>query len=200
MFVSFEGRKTKCILRHLSFIVMQTKSVAVFCGSKSGKNPAYEKHAGELGSLIAACGIQLIYGGGNMGIMSAVANAVLSKGGKVTGVIPKVLIEWEHKHEGLTELVISENMHTRKKMMYELSDAAVILPGGYGTLDELFEMLTWNQLNIHNKKIYLLNSEGYYNHLVFHLRQMEREGFLYDPFDQRVRICTTPSEVINQLP
>jgi len=179
---------------------MQTKSIAVFCGSKSGKNPVYEKHAAELGDLIAACGIQLIYGGGNVGLMGVLANSVLAKGGKVTGVIPKVLIEGERQHKGLTELVISDNMHARKKMMYELSDAAIILPGGYGTLDEFFEMITWNQLNIHNKKIYLLNSEGYYAHLVFHLKQMEKEGFLYDPFESRVKLCSTPSEIINQLP
>ena len=178
---------------------MHVHSVAVFCGSKSGNNPLFEEHASKLGELIAKKGLQMVYGGGNTGIMGAVANAVIKHNGKSTGVIPKMLTEWERQHQGLTELVITENMHQRKKLMYELCDAAVILPGGYGTLDEFFEMLTWNQLNIHNKKIYILNTSGYYDPLIAHLRTMEQNGFLYDPFESRITICSTPEEIIDDL-
>lgn len=113
------------------------------------------------------------------------------------GVIPKLLIEWEQKHEGVTEMAIVPDMHTRKKMMYEMSDAAIVLPGGFGTLDELFEMVTWNQLKIHDKKIYILNSGGFYNHLVLHLKQMQKEGFLYEGVDERIIVCKTPVEIFN---
>jgi uncharacterized protein (TIGR00730 family) len=142
---------------------MQIKSLAVFCGSKTGNNPLFEDHAKQLGHILSSKNITLIYGGGNKGIMGAVANAVLEKNGKVIGIIPQVLTEWEAHHTGITELIIVDNMHTRKKMLYEKCDAAIILPGGFGTLDELFEMLTWNQLSIHSKKIFILNTAGFYN-------------------------------------
>jgi uncharacterized protein (TIGR00730 family) len=176
---------------------MKIEAVAVFCGSKSGVNPVYELHAAELGKLLAMLGMKLVYGGGKKGLMGTIADAVLAHEGKVMGVIPKLLIEWEHQHEGLTELAIVPDMHTRKKMMYEMSDAAIVLPGGFGTLDELFEMVTWNQLKIHDKKIYILNSGGYYSHLIHHLKQMQKEGFLYEDVSDRILICETPVEVFN---
>lgn len=178
---------------------MSIHSVAVFCGSKSGNNPLYEEHATELGKLLAAKGLVIVYGGGKKGIMGSLANSILEHKGKATGVIPKILIEWEHQHEGLTELVISENMHQRKKLMYELCDAAIILPGGFGTLDEFFEMLTWNQLNIHNKKIYILNSSNFYAHLIQHMYSLEQQGFLYDNIDERITICSSPQELVDKL-
>jgi len=113
------------------------------------------------GTLLAAHGITLVYGGGSKGLMGALADAAMAGGGQVIGVIPELLLQWEHQHEGITELIVVPDMHTRKRQMYERCDAAVVLPGGYGTLDELFEMLTWNTLNIHSKQIYLLNSGGY---------------------------------------
>ncbi len=115
--------------------------------------------------------ITLIYGGGRKGLMGAVADSVLKCGGKVMGVIPELLIGWEHQHTGLTDLQIVQDMHSRKKIMYDMCDAAIILPGGYGTLDEMFEMLTWNTLKIHNKKIILLNTAGFYDHLIAHIEQ-----------------------------
>ncbi|MEO7766887.1 MAG: TIGR00730 family Rossman fold protein, partial [Ferruginibacter sp.] len=121
---------------------MEFKSIAVFCGSKTGNNQLYTQHATTLGHLLAEKNILLIYGGGNMGIMGAVANAVMEKKGQVIGIIPEVILGWEQQHEGISELIVVENMHTRKRMMYEKCDAAIILPGGFGTLDELFEMLT----------------------------------------------------------
>ena len=178
---------------------MKTQAVAVFCGSREGKNAVYIKHAQELGRLLAALQIKLVYGGGKKGLMGVMAQSVLEHGGKVTGVIPKILVEWEQQHEGLSEIAIVPDMHSRKKMMYELSDAAIILPGGFGTLDELFEMITWNQLKIHDKKLYILNSGGFYNHLKQHLQVLEYEGFLYEPLGERIMFCDNPVEIFNRI-
>jgi uncharacterized protein (TIGR00730 family) len=128
--------------------------------------------------------------------MGAIANAMMDNGGKVIGVIPSVLVEWEHGHHGITDLKVVSDMHVRKKMMYELCSAAIVLPGGNGTLDELFEMLTWNTLNIHNKKIVLLNSNGYYNHLIAHIDLMFEQGFLYEVWRERLIVCHNPAEII----
>jgi uncharacterized protein (TIGR00730 family) len=174
-------------------------SVAVFCGSQKGNNPIFAAHTAELGSLLALAKLKLIYGGGNTGLMGAVANAALAEGGEVIGIIPERLKEWERHHSGLKELVVVPDMHTRKKMMYERSDAAIILPGGFGTMDELFEMLTWNQLKIHDKKIYFLNSAGFYDPLFLHLLHMQKEGFLYDTLEERIHLCDTPSQIISKL-
>ena len=178
---------------------MKIESVVVFCGSKTGLNPIFNQHAAELGKLIALLDIKLVYGGGKVGLMGTIANAVLTNGGRALGVIPKVLTEWEHQHEGLTELIIVPDMHTRKKMMYDMCDAAIIMPGGFGTLDEFFEMLTWNQLKIHDKKIYLLNSDGFYNPLILHLKQLQKEGFLYENLEERIVFCKSPVEIFNQI-
>ncbi len=165
---------------------MQVKALAVFCGSKSGNNPLYEAQATELGHLLAEKNITLIYGGGNKGIMGAVSNATLAKNGRVTGIIPSILKDRAVHHEGITELIIVENMHIRKKMLYEKCDAAIILPGGFGTMDEFFEMVTWNQLSIHDKKIFILNTAGFYDHLLALARTMQQEGFLYDRIEDRL--------------
>lgn len=178
---------------------MNIKAIAVFCGSQAGNNPIFIQHAAELGKLLAMLGIQLVYGGGKKGLMGAIADAVLKNEGQVMGVIPKVLTEWEQQHDGLTELAVVPDMHSRKKMMYEMSDAAIILPGGFGTMDELFEMLTWNQLKIHNKKIYLLNSAGYYDALIQFMRNAEKEKFLYEPVGERIIICQNPVELFNKI-
>lgn len=178
---------------------MSLRSITVFCGSRSGEDPLYIGHAMELGRLLAEKNIELVYGGGNKGVMGAIANAALNAGGKVTGVIPKVLLEWEAQHDGLTELMVVEDMHVRKKMLYELGDAAIILPGGNGTLDELFEMLTWNTLQIHNKKIALLNTAGFYDHLIAHMDQMSAKGFLYSNWRDRLLVCENPAAAIDAL-
>ena len=174
---------------------MNINSLAVFCGSKNGNDPVYTQHAAELGKLIAKKNITLIYGGGSKGIMGVIANSVMQSGGKVIGIIPKKLVEWEHQHEGITDLSIVDDMHIRKQRMYALCDAAVILPGGVGTLDELFEMVTWNQLSIHDKKIFILNSGNYFEHLLKHLEQMEKQGFLYESITDRITIINTPDEL-----
>jgi uncharacterized protein (TIGR00730 family) len=177
------------------FAAMEIKSVAVFCGSKSGNDPLYETHARDLGALIGKAGQALVYGGGNKGLMAAVANAALEHGAYVTGIIPEVLRQWEHQHEGLSKLHIVDDMHVRKRMMYDLCDAAIILPGGFGTLDELFEMLTWNTLNIHNKKIYILNTAGFYRHLLQHASYMLTAGFLYEDWQNRIKLYDTPDAI-----
>ena len=174
---------------------MAIKSVAVFCGSKPGNNPMFLQHAKELGYILVQKNIVVVYGGANKGIMGALANAVLEKNGKIIGVMPKVLIGWEHQHMGLTELHEVTDMHVRKAMLYEKCDAAIILAGGYGTMDELFEMLTWNQLSIHDKKIFILNTSGFYDHLIMHLKKMEEEKFLYDNILERITIISSPQEL-----
>lgn len=174
---------------------MPLHSLAVFCGSKNGKNSIYLQHAIQLGQLFAKRNITLIYGGGSVGIMGTIADEVLNNGGKVIGVIPQVLVDWERQHNSLSELIVVDNMHTRKKKMYDLCDAAIILPGGFGTLDELFEMVTWNQLSIHDKMIFLLNSDGFYNHLIAHIRQMHEENFLYEEAKKRLVILKEPREM-----
>ena len=179
--------------------MMKIQSVAVFCGSKNGNNPLFSEHAAELGRLIAVLKIKLVYGGGKKGLMGIIADSVMKHEGSVMGVIPKLLVDWEHQHDGLTELAVVPDMHTRKKIMYDMCDAAIVLAGGIGTLDELFEMLTWNQLKIHNKKIYFLNSGGFYNSLIQHMKQMEKEGFLYEPWEERVHFCSTPVEIFNKI-
>lgn len=181
---------------------MQAKSIralAVFCGSKNGETSLYMEHAVELGKLLVANNVTLIYGGGSVGIMGTIADTVMHNGGKAVGVIPKVLVEWERQHNSLSELIVADDMHARKKKMYELCDAAIVLPGGFGTLDELFEMLTWNQLSIHDKHIYILNSGDFYKHLIAHIQQMIREKFLYEAAQQRLTVIHTPAELIPYL-
>ena len=178
---------------------MACRRIAVFCGSKSGLNGAYTTDARELGYLMARHQIALVYGGGNKGLMGTIADAVMESHGEVIGVIPEILLNWEHQHEGITDLRIVADMHVRKKMMYELSYAAIVLPGGNGTLDELFEMLTWNTLQIHNKKIVLLNSGGYYDHLIAHVEKMAAENFLYEDWKSRLIVCNTAEAAIAAL-
>ena len=172
-------------------------SVAVFCGSSYGDDPIYAFHAKELGELLGFKNITLVYGGGNTGLMGEVANAALSKGGKVIGIIPEMLKDRERHHKGITELHIVADMHTRKKRMYELCDAAIILPGGNGTMDEMFEMATWNALTIHSKKIILLNTAGYYNALIGHIGNMQQHGFLHSDWREMLAIFDTRDDIFS---
>lgn len=175
---------------------MNIKSLAVFCGSKQGNNPLFAEHTRALGKLLAENNIHIIYGGGNKGLMGEVANAAIALKGKVTGIMPKLLTDKEHQHEGLNALHIVDTMHIRKTMIYEKCDAAIILPGGFGTLDEVFEMLTWNQLNIHLKKIFFLNSGGFYNHLLAHIALLEKENFLYGKLEDHITVIKEPNELL----
>lgn len=178
---------------------MPIHAIAVFCGSKSGTNPLYEQHAIQLGTLLARKGVNIIYGGGNKGLMGAVANAAIAHQGNVIGIMPEILRDWEHHHQGLSELLIVDSMHTRKRMLYERCDAAIILPGGYGTLDEVFEILTWNQLNIHQKDIFFLDSGGFYEHLIRHIEFMREQGFLYDATEYKLIVLKEPAELLPYL-
>ena len=178
---------------------MNIESVAVFCGSHSGKNPLFTQHVKELGKLLAMLKVKLVYGGGHKGLMGALADSVLKHEGHIMGIMPELLIEWEVQHKGLTELAVVPDMHTRKKMIYDRCDAVIVLPGGFGTLDELFETLAWNQLKIHNKKIYILNSDGFYNHLQKHISLMQKEGFLQNEMMESIVFCTSPVELFNKI-
>lgn len=180
-------------------LFMPIRSVAVFCGSKFGKDPVYKQHTSALGKLLAAHAVSVVYGGGSVGLMGLIADEMMENKGRVTGVIPQVLVDWERQHQSITELLVVPDMHVRKKKMYELCDAAVILPGGFGTLDELFEMLTWNQLAIHDKKIFILNSGGYYQHLIAHIEKMRNEEFLYEAAYDRLRVLEQPDELLPYL-
>ncbi len=154
------------------------KSIVVFCGSSYGNQPVYEEQAILLGRTLAQKGIRLIYGGASVGLMGAVANAALEAGGTVIGVIPRFLNSREIAHIGLNELILVESMHERKAKMNELCDGVITLPGGFGTMEELFEMLTWSQLGLHTKPIGLLNTAGYYDPLNYMVKTMEEQGFL----------------------
>jgi uncharacterized protein (TIGR00730 family) len=154
------------------------RRICIFCGSSPGENSVYEQAAQSIGRLLPRRGIELVYGGGNVGLMGALANACLEVGGRVIGVIPQSLVDKEVAHTGLTELRVVGSMHERKFLMAELSDAFIALPGGYGTWEELFEMLTWSQLKIHRKICAILNVNGYYDPLLKMADIAVGEGFL----------------------
>jgi uncharacterized protein (TIGR00730 family) len=156
----------------------QPKSICVYCGSSSGNHPEYTEQARAFGAEMARLGMALVYGGGKVGLMGTVADAVLAGGGRVIGVIPRQLVELEVAHPGLSELQIVETMHQRKTRMYELSDAFVALPGGFGTMDEMFEMLTWAQLGLHQYPCAFLDVRDYYRSLAGMMDHMVAEGFV----------------------
>lgn len=154
------------------------KSLCVYCGSSQSVPEPWFNTARSLGAAIAARGLTLVYGGARVGLMGALAGAALDRGGRVIGVVPQALVEREVAHNGLTELHVVESMHDRKALMAQLSDAFIALPGGFGTLDELFEILTWALLGLHDKPVLLLNEEGYYDHLLAFLERAANEGFI----------------------
>ena len=153
-------------------------SVCVFCGASTPKKPVYEAAMRQLGDSLVANDMALVYGGGRVGLMGAVAEQVLTQGGRVIGVIPHQLERREVAHLGLTELVVVDSMHERKRIMYDRSDAFACLPGGFGTMDEVMEILTWKQLGIHDKPIVFVNVDGYYEHLRLMLERMTEDGLL----------------------
>ncbi|HTL13649.1 MAG TPA: TIGR00730 family Rossman fold protein, partial [Thermomonas sp.] len=154
------------------------KTLCVYCGSNAGSDPAYAALARTLGTRLARDGIALVYGGGNVGLMGIVADAVLAGGGEVVGVIPQQLVDWEVAHQGVTRLEVVDSMHTRKARMFELADGFVALPGGIGTLDELFEIWTWAVLGLHGKPIGMLDGVGYWGPILASLDHMVATGFL----------------------
>jgi len=154
------------------------KAIAVYCGSAHGVSPAYAEGARALGRAMAAQGLGLVYGGGNVGLMGVIADEVMRSGGAAVGVIPQALMDREVGHTGLTRLYVVKDMHERKAMMADLADGFIAMPGGMGTLEELFEMLTWSQLGIHHKPIGLLNVDGYYDRLLGFVGHMQEQGFV----------------------
>ena len=154
------------------------KSIAVFCGSSSGHEPAYEEYAALTGKKLATLNLELVYGGARVGLMGAVADAALKVGGKVTGIMPRFLKDKEIEHIGLTRLILVDTMHERKSMINDLSDGFIVMPGGYGSMDEFFEILTWAQLGLHQKPVAVLNLKGFYDPLIQLVDSMVEKGFL----------------------
>jgi uncharacterized protein (TIGR00730 family) len=173
----------------------EKKSVAVFCAAAEGARPEYRAVAEELGQALAGRGVGLIYGGAKVGLMGAVADAALATGGHVVGVIPHVLVDLEVAHAGISELHVVDTMHTRKALMGEKADAFLVLPGGFGTFEELFEVLAWQTLKLHNKPVVLLNVAGFYDKMLEFLDVCEREGMLRGN-RQRLLVATTVNEAL----
>lgn len=157
---------------------MAMQSVCVYCGSHSGSRPIYTERAALLGRQLAENGLTVVYGGGNVGLMGTVADAALAAGGEVVGVIPEQLVDWEVAHRDLTRLEVVPNMHVRKARMFELSGGFIAMPGGFGTLDEMFEMLTWRQLGIGDKPCAFLDVDGFYQPLIDMMDRMVAEHFV----------------------
>jgi uncharacterized protein (TIGR00730 family) len=173
--------------------------VCVFCGSSAGARPAYRTVAAGMGRALAARGLGLVYGGGHVGLMGATADGALAGGGEVIGVIPRALVERELGHRGVTSLRVVETMHERKALMAELSDAFVALPGGIGTLEELFEAWTWAGLGIHRKAVALLDVEGYWDPLVAMADRMVAEGFLAAHLRASLLVARDPDALLDAL-
>ena len=175
------------------------RRVCVYCGSSSGFDPIYKAAAIELGVLLSAQGIGLVYGGGSIGLMGALADSVLAKGGEVIGIIPHHLIAMEVGHRQLTSLIAVDSMHARKHQMADLADAFIALPGGIGTAEELLEVFTWLQLGIHAKPVAILNTNGYFDHLLQFLAHMEESGFLKREHREMLIIEQSPARLLDQL-
>ncbi|MCA3034615.1 MAG: TIGR00730 family Rossman fold protein [Rhodocyclaceae bacterium] len=174
-------------------------SLRLFCGASPGADPAYRDAAASFGTTLAHRNIRLIYGGGSVGLMGVAADACLAAGGEVVGVIPRMLMEKEVGHAGVTQMHVVETMHDRKALMTELSDGFIALPGGFGTLDELFESLTWQQLAYHTKPIGLLNVNGFFDALIAFLDHARDERFLRDLHRESLQVDTDLSVLIEKL-
>lgn len=175
------------------------KYISVFCGSSSGVEKIYMEQAALLGKTIARRGYGIVYGGAHVGLMGAVADGALSQDGEVIGVIPRFLQEKELEHKRLSGIYLVDTMHERKAMMNDLCDAVIALPGGYGTLDELFEMLTWGQLALHKKPIALYNIDGYYDPLIAMSEKMIEKGFLKEEYRDLLIVATDIGELLDKM-
>jgi uncharacterized protein (TIGR00730 family) len=175
------------------------KRVCVFAGSSAGSQPEYLTAAEDLGRVLAAREIGLVYGGARVGLMGALADAVLAGSGQVTGVIPRAMVEKEVAHDGLTDLRVVTTMHERKALMVELADGFIALPGGWGTLDELFEILTWAQLGIHRKPCGVLNVLGYFDQLLAFLEHAMQQGFVRREYGALLATSDTPMTLLGAM-
>jgi uncharacterized protein (TIGR00730 family) len=175
------------------------RRICVFCGSSAGNHPAYAEAARAMGALLAKRGIGLVYGGGNVGLMGIVADAVMAHGGEAIGVIPQPLADREIAHTGITELRVVDSMHTRKAMMAELSDGFVAMPGGVGTFEEFFEVVTWTQLGVHRKPCGLLNVNAFYTPLAAFIDQAVSEGFIKPVHRAAIIVDSDPARLLDSL-
>lgn len=175
------------------------KRITVFCGSSSGTKEIYKQKAYLLGQVLAEHNIGLVYGGARIGLMGAVADGALSKGGEVIGVLPHFLRKVEIQHTGLTQLILVDSMHERKLKMNELCDGVIALPGGFGTMEELFEMLTWGQLGLHQKPIALFNEDGFYNSLISFIQETVDNGFLKEINQHMLLVSNDAHDIIRQM-
>lgn len=175
------------------------QSVCVYCGASSGIDDVYKNSAKELGTKLAANGIHMVFGGGATGMMGMTADAALSTGGQVTGIFPSFLERFELPHKGVTKMHIVESMHERKQMMAELSDCFVVMPGGFGTLDEFFEILTWRQLQLHNKPVFLVNINGYWTPLLDTLAHIFEQKFAREIHRDCFAVANTVDALIHNL-
>lgn len=175
------------------------KRICVYCGSNPGRNPEYARAADQLGHLLADNGIGVVYGGASIGIMGRVADAALAGGSEVIGVIPSALATREVAHSGLSDLHVVDSMHQRKQKMADLSDGFVALPGGWGTIEEIFEVLTWAQLGFHNKPCGLLNIAGYYDHLRAFLQHAMNEAFVRTAYEAMIMVEDDPNTLLTKF-
>jgi uncharacterized protein (TIGR00730 family) len=175
------------------------KRITVFCGSSYGTDEIYTSQATLLGEILAKRNIELVYGGANVGLMGVVADSVLNNGGKVIGVLPNFLRSKEIAHKQLTELILVDTMHERKTKMNDLCDGVIALPGGFGTLDELFEMLTWAQLGLHKKPIAILNVGGYFDALIIFIQTMTDKGLLKEANQQMLLVSDSIDELLDKM-
>ncbi|MEM6600811.1 MAG: TIGR00730 family Rossman fold protein [Verrucomicrobiota bacterium] len=175
------------------------KTVCVYCGSRMGANPAYQREARALGHTLVQSGCGLVYGGGDVGLMGTIAHAVMDAGGVVTGIIPKVLMHQELGLKEVTELVIVDSMHERKRMMAERADGFIAMPGGIGTLEELFEIITWGYLGLHRKPCGLLNVNGYFDELLYFLNHAESEGFMHQALERYLVWDAAPEKLLRKM-
>lgn len=174
-------------------------NICIFCGSGAGNSPVYADAAKEMASLLCETGSTLVYGGGNIGLMGVLADQILSRGGKVIGIIPDFLMQKEVGHVGLTQLEVVGSMHERKRRMADLADAFIALPGGWGTLDELAEILTWKQLGLIHASVGILNTHNYFDSLLSQMETMVKEGFLQSKNLQEIRVADSPKKLLIQL-
>ncbi|MBB3258742.1 hypothetical protein F4827_003611 [Paraburkholderia bannensis] len=175
------------------------KAVCVYCGSSSGAKPVYNEAAQAFGRALVQADLGLVYGGGKVGLMGVIADTVMAEGGRAIGVIPELLLDKEVGHNGLTELHVVPDMHHRKKMMADLSDGFVALPGGAGTLEELFEVFTWAQLGYHHKPVGILNIDGFYDPLITLFEHTVSEGFMRQAYLDMLQIDSDPAALIGKL-
>lgn len=174
-------------------------NVCVFCGSGTGFNPLYSQTAEKLGLLLAKASVRLIYGGGNIGLMGVLADSVMEAGGHVTGVIPRFLLDKEVGHRGISDLEVVDSMHQRKQRMADLADAFIALPGGWGTLEELAEILTWKQLGLISQPVIVLNTHQFFDPLLDQMRLMVKEGFLQSGNFNFLHVEKTPEKILSLL-